>query len=304
MIWAVSTMSVILFCVVVLCWGFTWFGIHLQLGTIAPEVSILWRFLLAAIVLAFGLAASGRFKPAPLAHHPWFALLGLCLFSTNFVLMYSATQYIASGIVSVVFCMATVFNAANQWLFLKRVPAVRTVGGALIGIAGIALLFGESFLHVEASADTALGVALALGGTYVFSLGNLVSLRATASGTDLPNAVVRAMAWGSVFLALFVLARGVPFAMDWSARYVGSLLYLAIPGSVIGFTAYLSLVSRIGPDRAAYSAVLFPVVALTVSTLFEGYQWSAWAMAGLPLILIGNLVIFARLPARWRRAAA
>lgn len=292
-------MPALLFATVVFCWGFTWFAITLQLGSVAPEVSILWRFLLAAAVLWSGLALTGRLQRASLGQHAWFAGLGLTLFSLNFLLVYVASFFIASGIVSVIFTLASVFNALNRWLFLGHAPSRRVVLGALLGTFGVALLFGEAFLAVEVGTEAALGVALVLAGTYVFSLGNLLSLRANEQGVDLPNAVARGMTWGALFLALFALARGSAFTFEWTPSYLASLVYLAVPGSVIAFLAYLSLVRRIGADRAAYATVLFPVVALTVSTLFEGYLWTPWSLAGLLLVLLGNVAIFAR----WRRAA-
>ncbi|WP_207459677.1 DMT family transporter [Azospirillum sp. SYSU D00513] len=296
-------MTAILFAAVVAAWGFTWFAIKMQFGPVPPEVSILWRFLLAAAVLWAGLALTGRLRRVRLRQHLWFAALGLCLFGVNFVLIYNATLHIASGVVSVVFTLATVFNALNQWLFLNKAPGLRTVAGSVIGMGGMALLFGEAFMKLEVGGGAALGIGLALAGTYVFSIGNLVSTRATADGTDLPNAIARGMAWGSVFLLALTQLRGLPLVIEPTPRYLLSLLYLAVPGSVLGFFAYLSLVARIGAARAAYATVLFPVIALAVSTLLEGYVWTPWALAGLPLVLLGNLVIFARWPAAWRGVA-
>lgn len=287
-------MTALLFATVVLAWGFTWFAITLQLGSVPPEVSIFWRFALAAAVMWAGLLLTGRFKPASWRQHRWFALLGLTQFGLNFVLIYNGSQFIASGIVSVVFSTATVWGALNQWLFLGRRPTARALLGAALGVGGIALLFGEQLTRLQAGPSAVIGIGLVLAGTATFSLGNLVSLRATGDGTDLPNAVARGMSWGALFLALFALLQGHGLPFDFSARYVGSLLYLAIPGSVIGFTAYLMVVARAGADRAAYATVLFPVLALAVSTLAEGYHWTPGAMAGLPLILLGNVVIFAR----------
>ena len=293
-------MIAVLFAAVVGAWGFTWFAIKLQLGVVPPEVSILWRFTAAAAVLWLGLWATGRLRRVRPAQHRWFAAMGLTLFSLNFLLIYGATQYVASGIVSVVFTCATLFNALNQWLFLRKPPGGRTLAGAMLGIAGMALLFGEAFSRAGAGGGTAVGIAMALGGTYVFSVGNFISRRATGDGTDLPNAVARGMAWGVVFLLATILARGLPIVIEPSARYLLSLAYLAVPGSILGFLAYLSLVRRVGADRAAYATVLFPVVALAVSTVLEGYRWTPLALAGLPLVLAGNVVTFAPLP-RLRR---
>ncbi len=283
-----------LFAAVVVAWGFSWFAIKQQLGSVAPEISILWRFVAAAAVLWGGLAATGRLKRVAAAQHRWFAAMGLCLFSANFLLIYEASQYVASGVVSVVFTAATVFNAANRWVLLGQAPSPRILAGAALGMTGVGLLFGEALSGTSLAGGAMLGIALALAGTYVFSLGNLVSAR--LAGIDLPNAVARGMLWGVAFLALAALAAGSPVTIEPTARYLVSLAYLAVPGSVVGFLAYLSLIARVGAERAAYATVLFPVVALAMSTALEGYRWTPWAAAGLPLILLGNVMIFARLP--------
>jgi drug/metabolite transporter (DMT)-like permease len=295
-------MTAFLFTALVTVWGFTWFAIKLQLGPVAPELSICYRFLLAAAILWVMLAAMRRLRSVPWTGQGWLALLGLTLFSLNFLLIYLATQYIASGVVSVLFTTATLFNAFHQWLFLRRAPSPRVVAGALCGIAGIALLFLQEFSKLGAGHDQLLGIGLAIAGTYVFSLGNMASIRAVRVAGDLPNAIVRGMTWGVVFLALFAFARGVPFVLPTTLPYLAGLVYLAVPGSIIGFFAYLSLLQRVGPDRAAYATVLFPVLALAVSTFVENYVWTLAGFAGLALVLAGNLVIFARLPGAARRA--
>jgi drug/metabolite transporter (DMT)-like permease len=298
-------MSALLFATVVLCWGFTWFAVHLQVGTgVPPEVSIVWRFLASGILLGLLLKVGGRYKRARPRDHLLFATMGASLFCLNFLLIYTGSQYVASGIVSVLFTLATLFNAGNQWLVLGRRPTPRVLGGALLGVSGVALLFTEVLTSTDLGPSTALGVGLVLLGTFTFSLGNMASARAGKAGLDVPNAAFRGMLWGTALAALIVVARGGSFPMDWSVRYLGSLAYLVGPGTLIGFLSYLALIDRVGPDRAAYTTVLFPVVALTVSTLFEGYVWTAWSLAGLPLILAGNLLIFARLPTRPRTARA
>jgi drug/metabolite transporter (DMT)-like permease len=145
------------------------------------------------------------------------------------------------------------------------------------------------------------GLGLALLGTLFFSTGNLLSSRMQALGMAPWLTNTWAMLCGATILTIGALALGMPFNFDPSPRYVGALLYLAVPGSVVAFTAYLLLVGRIGPDRAAYCTVLFPVVALTVSTVFEGYQWSSMALAGLLLVIAGNLLAF--MPARAKAPA-
>ncbi|MGO9769786.1 MAG: DMT family transporter [Roseiarcus sp.] len=295
-------MNALLFGFVVLVWGLTWYAIKLQLGATPAEVSIFWRFFLSAAILWAGLAATGRLRRAPLRGHVWFAALGLVLFSGNFLCFYNAERFVASGVVSVVFAMASAFNVANQWLFRGIRPTPRVVVGALIGALGVACLFADQLAATAGASQAAVGLGLALAGTYCFSLGNLASRPATRAAADLPNAIARAMSWGAAILAATAAARGLSFAPTMSVAYLGALVYLSAIGSVLGFLVYLGLVSRIGPERAAYTTVLSPVIALAVSSSLEGYQWNRWALVGAPLILIGNVVIFR--PRLRRRAAA
>lgn len=292
----------ILFLTVVLAWGLTWYAIRLQLGALPIEVAVFWRFAAAAVLLGLALAATGRLRPVPWRLHGWMALLGLTLFSTNFLLIYRSETHLPSGVVAVVFSMATVLTAFNRWWLLRVRPTGRVLAGALLGISGVGLLFGtDAGPH---RFDVLAGIGLALGGTMLFSLGNLVSARIAATGTDLPNAVLRGMGWGTAALALVVLAEGDGFRTVPTLSWLGSLAYLAAIGSVVGFLAYLSVALRIGADRAAYATVLSPVVALLVSSLYETYHWTPRSALGLVLVLLGNVVIFVRWPHRTRRQLA
>jgi drug/metabolite transporter (DMT)-like permease len=281
-----------LFTLVVFVWGLTWYAIRLQLGPAPAETSIFWRFVVAAAIMWIGLAVAGRLKRVPLRAHLWFAALGAALFSCNFLFLYNAERFIASGVVSVVFAMASAFNVFNQWLFNGVRPSARTVLGALIGVAGVAFLFADQLAATAVGGGSALGLLLSLGGSYCFSLGNLASRPAAKAAGDLPNAIARGMTWGAALLAVVVAARGLSFAPSSDPAYVGALLYLAAIGSALAFLAYLALVARIGPERAAYTTVLSPVIALAVSSLLEGYHGSPWALIGAPMILAGNVVIF------------
>lgn len=283
--------NALLFAAVVLAWGLSWYAIVLQLGPVPPESSVLWRFLLAAALLWAGLGLSGRLRRVRPAGHRWFTAMGACLFSCNFLLFYAAGASVPSGVVSVVFSTAVAFNALLAWLIEGRRPSGRVLLGAASGTAGVALLFADQLGRT--GADAALGIVQALGGTALFSLGNFAARRATADGTDLPNAMARGMVWGCVLLVAVALARGGPVAPAVTPGYLGGLIYLAAVASVLGFSAYLRLAARVGPERAAYATVTAPLVALAVSTGLEGYAWSAWAVLGVPLVVLGNVAVFA-----------
>ena len=93
------------------------------------------------------------------------------------------------------------------------------------------------------------------------------------------------MAYGSLFMVLYALFSGASFNYDASVAYSVSLIYLSVFGSILAFGCYLTPVGRIGADKAAYAAVLFSVVALALSTVFEDYQWTIHAMVGFMLVL-------------------
>jgi drug/metabolite transporter (DMT)-like permease len=291
-------MNPVLYLLTVLIWGSTWIAIKWQLGVVPAPVSIACRFWIAAVVLLAILVV--RRKPVWPPRQAWRYLFaqGVALFCCNFLCFYYASQWVPSGLVAVVFSTAPLWNSINGRIFLGRAMQPQVVLGALLGLCGIALLFLPQMSGHWSDGGMLRGLGLAVVGTVCFSTGNLLSSRMQALGLTPWLTNTWAMFIGASVLTLAALLLGMPFAIEPTTRYVGALLYLAIPGSVIGFTAYLMLVGRLGPDRAAYCTVLFPVVALTISTVFEGYHWSLVAFIGLALVLSGNLLAFLPLGAR------
>ncbi len=287
-----AAMTAILYALTVAIWGTTWIALKLQLGSVPIPWSIAWRFALAAIVLFAWLAARGRLR-LPRREVRWLvAAQGLCLFCVNFICFLNASRTIASGLVAVVFSTATLWNALGARLVFKRALTPTIVGGGVLGLGGLLLMFWPELARHGASPDTWRGLAFALGGTLCFSAGNLLSARMQALGEVPVLTNAWGMAVGTVALAAGCAAFGVAPVFDTSPTYVGAWLYLAIPGSVIGFTAYLLLVGRLGPERAAYCTVLFPLVALAISSVVEDYRWTPPALAGLVLVMTGNALVF------------
>ncbi|QEY73358.1 DMT family transporter [Pseudomonas denitrificans (nom. rej.)] len=285
-------MNLSLYLLTVLIWGTTWIAIKLQVGVVAIPLSIAYRFSLAALVLFALLLVSRRLQPLGRRGQAICFAQGLCLFCVNFLCFYTASQWIPSGLVAVVFSTATLWNALNARVFFGQRIAPNVMGGGAFGLAGLALLFWPELSGHQASRETFYGLGLALLGTLCFSAGNLLSSLQQKAGLRPLSTNAWGMLYGSLILLVICLVQGVPLTFDSSPQYVWSLLYLAIPGSVIGFTAYLTLVGRMGPERAAYCTVLFPVVALNVSAFAEGYQWSLPALAGLGLVMVGNVLVF------------
>ena len=287
-------MNLVLYGLVVLIWGTTWIALKWQLGVVPIPLSIAYRFALAALIL-FALLAWKHQLVRPRGKAVWLvATQSLCLFCLNFVCFLNASQTLPSGLVAVVFSTSTLWNALLARVLLRRKVAPQIIGGGVLGLTGLLFLFWPQVIGHAGDAATLAGLAWALGGTLCFSAGNLLSSALQERGLQPAQTNAWGMAFGALLLVGFCLATGIPWAFDPNPRYLGALLYLAIPGSVIGFTAYLTLVGRLGPERAAYCTVLFPIVALNVSALFEGYHWGTSSISGLALVMLGNVLVFKR----------
>ncbi len=290
-------MNALLYILVVAIWGTTWIAIFLQQGPVPATVSIFWRFAIASVTMLTILLLTRRLRRLALRDHLFCILQGCCVFGFNFWCFYTAASWINTGLESVIFSMAVLFNAINSFLFFRQTPPGRFYLAALLGLVGIITLFWDD-LQVSGLSSTMLpGILLSALGTYGFSLGNMLSIRHQRHGLETLTTNSWAMLYGTLIIGAIALLRGESFTPQWTMSYLGALFYLAIFGSVIAFGAYFTLVGRIGASNAAYSTLLFPLVALTLSTLYEGYQWHVNAIIGLVLILVGNLVMFARIPA-------
>ena len=285
------THSASLYLASVLIWGSTWFAIKFQLGVVAPEVSLVYRFAIAALILLLFCLLTRRSLRYTLRQHGFIALQGLFLFSANYLVFYWATDLLTSGIVALMFSTVILMNIVNGALFIGTRVSARVIVGAAFGIAGIAAIFWSELSAVDNNADTWRGLWMCLVATWFASLGNIISARNQADKIPVVQSNAWGMAYGTLIMAAYALAGGVSFDYDSAPAYTVSLLYLSVFGSILAFGSYLTLIGRIGADRAAYAAVLFPVIALGLSTLFENYQWTPRAVFGFALVLLGNYIV-------------
>jgi drug/metabolite transporter (DMT)-like permease len=278
----------------VLIWGSTWFAIKFQLGKVSPEVSVVYRFAIASLIL-FGWCWIRKLKLRfTLRDHLLMMLQGLFLFSLNYQLAYFATQYLTSGINAVVFSTILIFNLMNSAIVYKIRITLLAAVAAVLGLTGIVIVFSSEFATLDLSSGPIFGFICSLGGALIASCGNMISLRHSKRSLPVTETNAFAMGYGALLTFIFLVLRGKSFSFDLSPSYVGSLLYLSIFGSIFAFGCYLKLLGRIGAHRAAYPLLLTPVVALGISTLFEHYVWSAHAVFGVFLIFVGNGLILLR----------
>lgn len=286
-----------LYTVTVLIWGSTWLVIKFQLGVVSPVVSVVWRFALAALMLLVYAAVRRRPLVFSARDHLWIGLQGVLLFGLNYVGIYLAEQDLTSGLVAVVFSTVVSMNTVGMRVFFSQPIRATTILAALIGVVGVALVFWPEIRGLSTSAAQLHGLELTLAATAIASLGNMVSTRIHRRGLPVMQINAWAMLYGAAVVALIALACGQRFSFDVSWPYVASLLYLSLFGSALAFGAFLTLMRRIGPDRASYTAVAVPVFALLLSSLFEQLHWQFETFIGVALCVAGNVLMLRRRPA-------
>lgn len=278
------------FLLVALIWGSTWLVIKDQLAAAPPSWSVTYRFAIAAVGMFALAAATGCRLRLPLRGHLLALAIGLAQFCINFNLVYRAELHLTSGIVAVLFGLLMLPNALLGRAFLGQEITPRFIAGSLLGLGGIILLLLHEANEAPPTGKVWLGVILTAIGILSASSANVMQATRAVRRHDLLALLAWAMAWGALADALFALMTAGPPVIPASARYWGGVAYLAIIGSVVTFPLYFRLIRDLGPGRAAYNGVLVPVVAMALSTVFEGYRWSALAALGAALALIGMVI--------------
>ena len=283
-----------LYAAVVLIWGTTWVAIPYQLGEVAVELSVAYRFGIAAILLYLYALLTRRKLALPTNVYPFVFLQGTLLFSLNYFLVYYGTTHITTGLVAVVFSSVVVFNALFERIFFRTDFDRRVLLAAAIGFTGIAMIFWPEVSEISLQDATVLGILLVLAGTVVASLGNMAAVVNTRQSLPVVAVNAHSMAWAGITSLVIGALLGREFTFPTNTGFLVSLAYLSVFGSAVAFGCYLALIRRIGAAPAAYSAVAFPVVALGISTVVEGYEWTAVAAIGIMLTLVGNWLILNR----------
>ena len=279
------------FVVVSLIWGSTWLVIRDQLGTVPSSWSVAYRFIVASagmILLAVAMRQPLKIDRQMVG---WTMLLGLLQFSMNFNFVYAAEHHITSGLVAVMFALLIVPNALLAKYWLGRQIGGAFMLGSAIASFGVALLMLQEYRAAPVDgSEVLLGLSLALCSVCTASVSNVLQVTPKIARYPTLTILAWSMLWGSLANALFAFITDGPPVIDTRLGYIGGVLYLSIIGSVVTFPLYFRLIRDIGPGKAAYTGVVIPVVAMVLSTIFEGYIWSPLALAGGGLAMIGLVV--------------
>jgi drug/metabolite transporter (DMT)-like permease len=273
-----------------LVWGSTWLVIKDQIAVVPPAWSVAWRFLLAGVVMLGLCAARGEKLALPAEALRLAAMIALCQFVLNFQLVYASELYLTSGLVAVLFALMLVPNALLARSFLQIPIGGRFLAGSGVALAGVALLLAHEYRAAPAGMNVIAGIALAVAAVLSASVGNVLQATQAARRIAIMPLVAWAMLLGGIGNALYAwVAFGSP-EIDPRPEYWLGLVYLALIGTVLTFPLYSQLIRDWGPGKAGYNGVVVPVVAMALSTLFEGYVWTALAAGGAVLALAGLLI--------------
>ncbi|MBB5348140.1 EamA family transporter [Desulfoprunum benzoelyticum] len=283
--------NIFFYCATVVIWGSTWIAIKLQLGTVDPMLSVGYRFSLAAVLLLIWCMLRRIPMRFSAIEHGYMLLQGTLLFSLNYLLFYLAELQITSGLAAVIFSTIQLMNMVNGAIFLHAPLDRKVFAGGIFGLIGIYLVFRPEIASFSLQQHGVIGIGLCLLATYFASLGNILSARNQKNGLPILQTNAFGMGYGALLMLAAAWLSGKPFIFETTPAYTLSLLYLAVFGSIVAFGCYLSLIGNIGADRAAYATLLFPLVALAISTIWEGYRWSGTAVTGMLLILGGNFLL-------------
>lgn len=279
------------FLIVSLIWGSTWLVIRDQLGTVPASWSVCYRFAVAATGMFLLSAVSRQSLRIDRTGLTWTLLLGLMQFTLNFNFVYAAEHHITSGLVAVIFALLIVPNALLGKWWLGRDFSRDFIVGSLIASAGVALLMVQEYRAAPVGGQEVLiGTGLTLIAVLCASVSNVMQVAPAIDRYPTTTILAWSMLWGALLNAGWSFISHGPPVIEMRAGYLGGVLYLGIIGSVVTFPLYFDLIRKIGPGKAAYTSVLIPVVAMLLSTLFEGYGWTALAASGAVLASLGLIV--------------
>lgn len=288
-----------LYTICILIWGSTWIAITFQLGSVAPVMSVAWRFCAAALLL-FGIClVRGEKLRYTMREHGYLVLQGVLMYSAGYVCVYEAESRVVSGLVAVGYSASPIANMLCSRLLYGTPLSIRVAFGGLFGIAGIVLVFAPEIARLSASPTALLGIALTACAVSVQAFASAVAARNGERGITVWPALAWGMTYGALGCLAWVALSGTPIVFDTGWPYIASWAWLTIFGSIIAFASYLTLLGRIGTGPSGYIGVMVPVIALILSAAFEGYRWTPATWTGIALAVTGNFVAMGR----WSRRA-
>ena len=262
---------------VYLVWGSTYFAIHLALTSFPPLLLMGTRFIVAGAILYGWKKWTGTPNPT-IAEWRAAGVVGILMLGGGMGLTAVGQQYISSGLTAVfIACSPMILSFCTG--FFGEWPNKREWLGIFIGFAGAILLAAGG----EFSAQP-IGIAALLGAIICWNIGSVLSQRTLKLA---PGAMGFAseMLLGGVFLIIFALLKGENFNLPMTAKALAAWFYLVVAGSLLAFTAYMFLLSKVSSALASSYAYVNPLIAVTLGVLLGGENLSVREVLAMVIIL-------------------
>jgi drug/metabolite transporter (DMT)-like permease len=286
--------NLVLYLLTIAIWGSTWILAKFQVDSTSALQSVFYRYLIAALLLQGLITILRSRNRHSLRTHGLFFLLGSFLFCWNYVLFYTATGMgLTTGLIAVIFSLIITMNMVNNAILFRELPERSTLIGALIGLIGISMVFAEDIATIKGQ-GLYIAILLCIVATYMASMGNMMSKILQRQGISVTGSNGWGMTYGALILLVVVLVFDRPLVLPVTLPFLSSLIFLSVIGSIVAFWSYLTLLGRVGADKAAYAMIVFPIWALMISWMFEGFLWTPVKLFGVGVILVGNLFVIGR----------
>ena len=284
-------------------WGLTWIAIKFQIQAVDSTVAVFYRFIFATAVM-FGLCYFNKTNlKYTAADHIRFGLQGLFMFCLNFIVTYWASSMATSALVALAFTSLIFFNMFGARIFFKTPFENKVVWGAILSLLGMGFITLNEYQHIVSEPLSIWGFLLSLMATLAASCGNLISTKNRQLKIPILSNNAFSMLYGSIITLVYCLTMNKNFHVDTSVPFWISFIYLSIFGTVVSFWSYLKLIDAVGPSKAAFTSVVSPVIALVVSTLYEGFSWNIYLLFGVVFCIAGNLVALVKFRSLIKRFA-
>ncbi|HEX2793850.1 MAG TPA: DMT family transporter [Croceicoccus sp.] len=275
------------FILVALIWGSTWLVIKDQISAVPPSWSIVYRFAIAAAAMLVLVKVRGEKLRVSRRALPVILLVGLTQFTLNFHFVYRAESHITSGIVALFFALILIPNSIFAFFALGERVSRGFVAGSAVAIVGVGLLLLAEYRHGGGGENVMTGVFLAVLATLSASVANVTQASERAHREPFLPLLSFAMIAGLAINLVVALVIDGPPVWDPRPAYLAGIAYLGIIGSVVTFPLYFTLIRNMGAGRAAYIGVATPILAMLLSTLFEGFVWTPINIGGAMLASAG-----------------
>ncbi|GAB3325594.1 drug/metabolite exporter YedA [Larkinella ripae] len=277
---------------VYILWGSTYLFIHFMTEKMPPLYMASLRLSTAGLLLYLYARLTGTPIPAP---RQWFSagVIGILLLTIANGSMSVALQYVPTSMAALLAATVPLFIILLNWIsFGHSRPTNLSLAGLLIGLVGVSLLVQPAGLGVSSTENAWVGVGLIMLANISWAVGTLLSGKLTLP-SQLISSAIQMLVGGLVLFLFSMFTENVSPASisDAPVKAIGSLVYLIIFGSIIGFSSFAWLARNASPQLVSTYAYVNPVVAMLLGWAFAGEALTGNSILAALVILAGVVLI-------------